>query len=364
MDFRFDPNARAKIPGTTLVGIPDTGTHQIELHELTAGEQTFRLELLRSHKVPHADFLIARVTDAAGEKTFWEFKAEKFDGRGKIHCDPETEEYFILLLNHHLNPRHPILERIIPLADLPKATRSKVEETGDIVYVGGRWNPQQLIAVKERIARELGFGCAITKFEQSLRETMRRRQAAQEAALRAQQEADAQARREAQEARRQEIFSRPTITVWTVADGKKRWGIPVTEEEWETLPKDTGAVLVKKYPDDQLEVIEAFFVHKTPGGRCSKRAVAPVTLERPVKQFSGQTKARPEIQILRGFLVQMGKQEVYVAHVDKQNFNLMKVRGMNSGTLVALGEPDDKGRHQVHEFKDDGVYIIGMFAPL
>lgn len=354
---KADPQSRTKIPGTKLVGIHDSETHLNEVHSIEIGGQVLHIELIRSVKMPKGDFLVARVMEPGEEgKVHWSFKDEGYSGLGKVHYDLESKEYFILLINHRLDPRQPILERIIPLADLPKATRSKVEETGDIVYVGGRWNPQQLIVVKERIARKLKIGCAITKFEQGLRETMRQRQAAQEAALRAQQEADAQARR-------QEILSRLAITVWT-ADGRKRWGIPVAGKEWETLPKNTGAVLVREYPADRLEVVEAFFVHKTPGGRCAKRAAVSVNLERPVKQFAGQAEARPEFQIKGGFLIDRDGQDVYVAHVDNQNFDLMKVQGMNSGTLVALGEPDEKGRYQVHEFDDDGVHVIGMFAPL
>ncbi len=359
----IDPSARAKIPGTKLVRIRDTETHLIETHAVSIGEgEVLHLELLRSIKMPKGDFLVARVQEPGEEgKAYWSFREERFVGLGKVHFDPEIKEHFILLINNKPDPRRPVIERIISLTDLPRTTRSKMGEAGDIVYVGGKFDLLKLLQVKERIARELKIGYVVTKSEQSLREAMRKRQVDQEAELKSQQAAAAQARHEAREVYKQKILSRPTITVWT-AKGEKRWGIPVVGDDWKLFRNNFGVVLVEQYPTNPIVPIEAFFVEKTQGGRCGKRNAKPVTFERPVRQTA---EAQPAYQFKGGFLINKDGQDIFVLEADKTNFDLMIKSGMNNDTLVALeGDPDKDGRRQVHQFGSDGVRVIGMYQPL
>lgn len=359
------PNARAEIVGTQLVGIRDTETHLVEIHAVSicGGSDVLHLELLRSVKMPKGNFLVAKVVKPGDEeKVLWSFKEEGYTGLGKIHYDRQTDEYFILLINPRPDPRHPVLERIISLMDLPRATRATMGEARDVVYVGGKWDFLKLIQVKERIARELKIGCSITKFEQGLREAMRQRQADLEAELKVQQDLEAQARKEARNKLRQEILDRPAITVWTAED-EKRWGVPVVgDQEWKMLRNNLGVVLVEQYPADPLIPVEAFFVEKSKtSGRCGKRSVKAVTFERPARQTE-----QPKYKFGGGFLIERDGETLTVFEADKTDFDKMVQGGMNGNTLVAIsdGPKDTKGRRQIHEFDENDVRVIGMYAPL
>lgn len=323
--------------------IKDYPNHEVKIVKI--GEVT--LEMLRSKKVPDGDFLPANAADSQG-KRLWSFKDENFDGFGKLV--EFKGEYFI-----YLEDRQRVIHRIILVSDLPKIQRIAIGD--QFITIGGR-DAHELYLLKVEIAKFLHATFVATKDEQDLLSVMAALHKVELEKERIRKQEELQAKEQAKLQRIAEILARVKITAHT-DDGKKRFGSPVVGSEWEMLPNDTAVVVV----NDLEEKIptEAFFVKRNAGGRVSKGSPVKVSAQAVVVP---KDIAAPRIEGSGIIRVLIDGRLTSVVNFSKKNFDLLRKTGLNSGTMVSVGEPNTAGKYTVVQLKGSECLTVGEFAAI
>lgn len=323
----------------SLAPVQDFPSHEVQI--ATIGQVT--VEMLRSKKAPNGEFLPASVSYQG--KKIWSFKSEKeagFDGIGRF-----TEfkgEYFIVLQD-----RKKKIHKIVPVVDLPKLQSIKV--AGKTVMIGGKTD-QELYALKLSIADKFGVDAFITPEEEEFNAAQVKFHQAQIEAENLRNEEAQKAKEAAHFERIKGIMAREKINAFT-EDGRKCFGTPVIEGEWEMLSSDTPVILV-----DSLESknpVEAFFVKRKVSGRLFKGSQKKVFAQKVSVED-----AKPAIEAEGIIRVIKEGQLMSVLNFSTENFQLLRKTGLNSGTLVAVGQPDKSGKYTVVAMNGDTCETIGQ----
>lgn len=305
------------------------------------------MELLKSKNAPkYAQFLPANVTDLHG-KRLWDFKAEEFNGFGKIFV--LDEEYYI-----YLEDRQGVIHRVIPVSDLPKLQKVKLGEK--IITLGGT-SPENILKIKIQISECLGCKYVATAEEETLLKEMKKLRQAEAEKERLRKEEEISLKEQARAQRIAEIMRREKMTAYT-NEGKPRYGIPIIGDEWMMLPDNTAVIVVSDL--EEKNPSEAFFVKKNAGGRLSKGSPKEVSSKKPavnnkLKEESPVIEASGIIQVV------IDGQVRQILNFSKENFNLLRATGLNSGTMVAVGEPKN-GKYTIVKMKGNECLTIGEFS--
>lgn len=323
-----------------ILTIRDLPNHDVKIVKI--GEVV--LEMLRSKKVPNGDFLPANVKFK--EKEIWNFSWEKsagFDGIGRLH--EIKGEHFIVLQD-----RSKRVCKVVPVNDLPKL--QPIIVAGKTIMIGGK-SDMELYKLKLSISEKLNLQVFVTSDEEMLNAEMVKFHQSQMELERVQREELRRAKEAAKTERVNSIMSREKIFAFS-EDGKKCFGIPVVGNEWEMLPSDTPVILV-----DSLESrnpIEAFFVKKKTSGRLFKGSPKKVSAHK-----SSPETAAPVIEAEGIIRVIKDGQLLKMPNFTTENFQRLRKTGLNSGTLVAVGQPEE-GRYTVIAMKGEICETVGQFA--
>lgn len=287
----------------------------------------------------------ANATDAQGKK-LWDFKDEGFDGFGKLI--DFKDEYYIYLEN-----RQKVIHKVIPVTDLPKIQKVKIGDK--VMTIGGR-DIYELYRTKISIAMLLDRQFYTTEEEARLLKKMAELRQAELAENRRLRQEELEAKDKARAQRIATILSREKITGYTET-GKARYGAPVLEDEWIILKDNTAVVVVDSL--EEKNPIEAFFVKKNIGGRTSKGSPVRVSAKQPAanKVEIPTIEAKALIQVI------IGDQVRQILNFSKENFNHLRATGLNSGTLVAVGEPIN-GKYTIVQMKGNECLTVGEFAAI
>lgn len=254
--------SRFEFPNFILTGTADTASHEVERGTIEEDGTTFLLELIRSRKMPHGNFLIGNIRNSNGGKILWAFPKGEFDGIGVLV--PTKHGAAIVLFHPHRDGK---VEWVIPLSTLVSSRKLELRKQIEMKTEAGEW-----------LGREVNFTTAERKVMDVI---AKRKQAAQVARLAAQDAERAREHRERlhrREERRMVILGRKEVHAFA-SDGKHRKGLPVLESEWATLPNDEHCILVEAISEDGTigTPIEAFVVDKKGGGSPRKKFRMPVT---------------------------------------------------------------------------------------
>lgn len=324
-----------------ILTIKDYPNHEVEI--VKTGEVV--LEMIRSKKVSNGEFLPANAKFQ--EKEVWNFSREKeagFDGIGRLF--KLEGEYFIILQD-----RKKRICKVISVNDLPKL--QPISVGGKTIMIGGK-SDMELYKLKLNIAEKLNLQVFVTSDEEMLNAEMVKFHQSQMELERVQREELRRAKEAAKTERVNSIMSREKIFAFS-EDGKKCLGIPVVGNEWEMLPSDTPVILV-----DSLESrnpVEAFFVKKKTSGRLFKGSPKKVSAHK-----SSPETADPVIEAEGIIRVIKDGQLLQMPNFTTENFQRLRKTGLNSGTLVAVGQPDEEGRYTVIAMKGSVCETVGQFA--
>ena len=254
---------------------------------------------------------------------------------------------------------------VAPVIDL--AHRVKVKIDGIERYIGGS-SRELLLEMKVAIAQIAGLLPAYTKEEQDLLKTQSelataqsRERAVQRMAARASEDAAARAAREAavvqKAARIAEISARQQVSGVT-ADGRQRFGIPVTGDEWQCLPDGKYCITMQGG-----QPYEAFVVSRIAAGghaRQMQRAFisAPVT----AKGVSISQTDTTISAICEKSLTIKGEVVSVPVFASMEVVKRLRAAGLNGGTLVAVSNDFGKSG-EVYAIHSDGIKTIGQFKP-
>ncbi len=299
----------------------------------------------------------SRVFDMLGNN-LWSFKDEKenkFEGRGRLVYFKKIEEPVIYLENREG------ITKIIPLMSLVNPKSVKLGDT--FVNLGGR-TIEELAELKKGLAKELDKKALLTQEEKDALEEAwlirkANRKAEKEEAERIKQE-EYQKKREERLRKKESILKRSPITVYA-SNGEILGGIPVVGSEWQILPGHTKVVLVKSFDEETGlpgEPIEAFIVKKNDYQREKTRVKNLVFSKRPVVE-----KIVPKA--LNKLFFKIGAKFVKILHFSQEDAKLLKEQGIDSETMIAVGNPDANGKYCVVLLNEEGSEkVVGAFAPV
>lgn len=315
------------------------------------------LELIRSKNIVSGEFMPSGVFDMLGNN-LWSFREEKedgFRGRGCLVFFKKIGEFVIYLEN--LNG----ITKIIPLMSLTSLKNVKLGDT--FVNLGGR-TIEELAELKKGLAKELGKKFILTKEERdALDEAWLIKKANKKAEYEEEERRRQEEYRKRREERRQKkeaILKRSPITVYT-AEGQILGGIPVVGSEWQILPGYTKVILVKSFDEESGlpgEPIEAFIVKKNDYQR-EKTFVKNLVFSKKPKIEKVVPKALDKL------IFKIGAKFVKILHFSQEDAKLLKERGVDKETMIAVGNIDANGKYCLVSLNEEGdETVVGAFAPV
>lgn len=325
---------RVTFPNFTATANLDSEKAQVERGTITYAGKYLVIDLVRSMKVVKfgGSFLPASIWE--GKKELWNFKRmEDFAGGQAYLVDIEGEPVIAFA-------RYKRVERVRSFAE---------------IVLGKKDNLRKQIGLKRSATKKLGMQFDLSEAEKRLQKKEVEK-AEREQAKRAEE------RRQRKAERQDAILRRPHVHVWT-EDGKPRHGHPCVGTEWHSLPRYSYVVLVEYYNEQTGEhrnVIEAFQVDKSAGGKPRRIHPAPVTETKP--EFHRNTK----LEIPRAdheIIVDISKDEdgsepnLVAVYRDMQVIQTARARGLNGGALVAFSVPDGE-KYQVMRVFEDGIKSV------
>ena len=302
------------------------------------------VQLIKSPRAAqNAEFLPARVIHLPTKKVVWSFKLHQpanFNGLGFLRT--VQDEPVIILATKS------VLFSVLPIKDLPH-----MQKLGD-EFIGGR-NLRELISLKATLAKELDLTPFWTEREKTFQKVAYAAKQQSQAKSATEEEAARLARRQAREMKRAEIMSRPRLYCYTVQNGERRHGFPVTDTEWECLPNHSFCVMVDSF-NHETEVagnpIESFRVKKE-GAKVGRDRVESVTLD---AASAKQTLPPPKFRTL---IIKGTPEEILVVESIDQVHHLYN-SGVNSGIFVMCPKPgtDNDERYVVLRLTKTGIETI------
>lgn len=348
--------ARFDFPGFALTSAQDTSTHEVETGTIEDGGNSFLVTMIRNNKLQHLDFAVSTVADKDGTR-LWSFKDEKFDGVGLLAFAGES-----IVIALATRGRDSVIERVIPLSTL--VTKKPV-------------GLREMIKAKMGAALDLDISYRLTETEAKVEKIDEGRMRAEmvlrdrEASERRASERDAEKIRRqdeerAKQAEREQRVARIMVrerAVGFTALNERRHGVPVLENEWQSLEHGTFVILVDKFDKDGVPVnlLESFKVVKERGRQPTKAAVSQLVAKKPVVAEIPE-ELRPTGQVL----VEM-KDDVFEVGVYDSLDTIKRAHkaGLNGGAFVTTNEPDTNGKVTVYSVtKEAGPKKVGNFIPL
>ena len=349
--------SRFDYPGFTLVKTMDNDRHQVEVGTIQDGDNVFTVTVIRSQQHQFLPFAISTVANKAGQK-IWTFQGAKHDGVGLLAYAGETP---VIALT--TRGKDPIIERIIPLSSLVNNKPIGLRETikakmGAALDLDCRY---RLSEDEEKVER-IDDGRMHAEMVLRDREASERRNSARDAEkIRRQEEI------RAQEAEREKrvalIMIREPVTGYT-ALGDRRYGTPVLETEWQSLPNGTFVILVDAIGEDGKvgTLLESFKIVKQPG-KTPKKAM---TSQLVAAKQEGPTEIPEELLPIGTVLVEM-KDDIFKVSLysSKELINEAWKAGLNGGAYVAVDDRDANGKLTVFTVTTkDGPKKVGAYIPL
>ncbi len=329
---------RFSFAGFVPVRQTDTPTHEVEVGKITQDDEVFIVHMIRRKGLPFVGrFLVAKVFQQ--NKCLWDFPRDSFQGLGFLTL--ADEEVVIALVG---NGRQGKVEEIIPFSFLVKRRPL---------------NLRRKIELKRLAAEYLGRGYNLTETECQIakRDDQQRRE-------------DQRATREARRRLRMElinrIIKRGRIEAYT-SDGGLRFGLPVVDEEWQSLANGTYVVRVKNYNDETGEAgvpIEAFRVMKGKGRNPAKGSPTYVWENRGNGRYAADAASNP--QPVDMMIIETKDEAAFEVAIYEtmDDIRQARVAGLNNGLYATAHDKKFGDRYEIFSVHARGIETLGFFTSL
>lgn len=239
------------------------------------------------------------------------------------------------------------ISSVIRVRDLTSTVMVRV--AGKTVTIGGS-SIEEILDFKIALANELGIDYWKTPEEEGI--LKKRAEIAREKAKtdREAQELSIKEARKNREAFRATILARKQVEAWS-ADGHHFYGIPVTGDEWMSLPTQTYCITMQ---DDKP--VEAFIVDQK-GGTKKKLRPTAVSAEKPKQKEKAQVEtleADDQISVTI-----RGETRPILVFNSMSSLKTLQSTGLNSGTWVGV-LPKGSNRLTVYGITKDDIRTIGQ----
>jgi|GEM_PF-1825846 len=339
-------SGRFQFPGYSIIAFRDTSTHDIETGKLVENGRTFVVKVMRSRELADlVPFVVAEVSNDRHEK-LWAFRRDE-QGDKIVGLLAKVGESHVIALCE--SGKEGKVIKVISFASLLGAPSHNIRAG---------------LTLKQAAAEFLGKRYKLTKSEETVNKvTTERVSAAEQAAREAEREERARRRRE----RVTLIKSRPKISGYT-AKGSKRFGYPVTKDEWASMPNHCYVILVESIGEGGVPgpMIEAFQVQKE-GGNPKKGFALPVKPEVPQNVIVSNASqfVQPVHSVVIEKDTEKGKDmfEVQV-YASAEDLRQARKQGLNSGTYVAIQGKRADGKIEVYAAFKEKMDTVGSFTPL
>lgn len=335
---------RFTFPGFAPVRQADTSTHEVEVGRITLGDEVFIVHMIRKAGLSfEGNFLVAKVFDHAESKRLWEFPKYSFEGLGLLA--QAGNEVVITLVSKGRDGK---VEEVFPFSSI--ATHQPT-------------NLRRKIELKRLAAEYLGKSYNLTNTERAVvkRDSERRREEEQ-----TERERQHEARQQARMELIARITSRGRVEAYT-SDGRKRYGLPVVGEEWQSLSGGTYVVLVESYDDttgDMGNPIEAFEIVKEKGKNPKKGFPAPVTWRQSAENLQAVAVNIPQPAEVIVIETDDGDAFEVAVYASMDDIRTARERGLNSGSYVAARDRTVGERYEVFSVHAEKVKTLGLFKPI
>lgn len=301
---------RFTFPGMIHVSSSDNSRVSVETGTLTADGVLYSVDMILPFSAPDgAQFLCASVQ--RGAELVWKFQTEGFDGFGRLALAGDIP--VVALVN-----RSSVVTKVIPFPDMTKP--------------GYPLKPRGLrsnLSLKRAAATYLKMECELSDGEKMLLKADFKKE---EEARRAVADAELRAKLEKKLTRKLEILSRSTITVST-ADNQRRYGLPVTRDEWTCLDDGVYVVLVDGIGEDGTIgiPIESFVVGRQPGREAVKMHARPVKKPEHARAHVAVDKPTPTAKHLFELQGDVFEIDIYPSMDDLRRLRASGLSGIRAG---------------------------------
>lgn len=319
------------------------------------------LKRFKSVEFLNEEFVPTEIYDQDG-RSVWQFKDEGVKGVGRIFPHEELQEDILVIENWGK------IIKVVPINDIPK--RKLIMLDGKPTFIGGR-SIKDSISIKKFFAKEFKkeavFSDEEKRFLFAQQEIINKRKAKEREMEEQRKRDELAAKRTERRNKIEAILSRKPIVRYSPDKKKKYTGHPVEDHEWVVLPPDVRVILVKKLydADANMEALEAFFVGDMLKGKPQKRrsaAVLPYKIEEIRKTVAD---ALGTLFFLEETLYpdKTASTDLVEVSLFSQN-GLMQLQavGLNSGTVIAVGEQDSE-KFRVVALHGSECQEIGYFTP-
>lgn len=324
-----------EFPGYMLMETQDTDTKLVETGVVRDGDYSFVLTMVRpTYVAPTTPFLVKEIGDLQGNQ-LWTFE-ETTKGPEEFCNMAKAGEHPVIAVVRR-GPKGAVV-RVIPLVN----------------FVGVRFDVATMIGLKRTAAQFLGRDFELTKPEQTVGRILaeRQRQAEEARQAEARKRAD-----EEREARVRRILAREPVEI-----KGGRWGIPVLEAEWQSLPHGTFVVLVDSF-NEATEgcglVLETFRVVKERGRNPVKGNPVIVSTQAPAAKSVVQPEKVKPIGIAL-IEIEPSRFEEVPLYASQETLRRAREQGLNSGSYAGV-LPNGTKKVTVVAVHHDKVDTIGEF---
>ena len=240
--------------------------------------------------------------------------------------------------------RQGVVEDVVLLVDILNNTPSNLLHKGE---------------VKQKVAELLGRKYNFSDVERLVFKRARERER-NEVAM--QKESERRLRERVRAERVAQINARERITVYTIFDGRRRFGLPVVEDEWMSLPHNTHVVLVESYDNESNTVgapVEAFKVYKPGGGKKPEKGFpAPVVWDKSLSAKA--TAPKP----LGSIVIEFDDNACYevAIYASIEDIRQARLAGLNGGAYVTPITHMKDSRYEVFAVHANEISTVGKFT--
>ena len=332
--------SRFSFPDFTLLRHEDTVNHECDVGTICVNDKYCVIHMIRRKGLTfEGDFLVAKIFDDAEEKLLWEFSRQSFNGLG-------------LLVS---------VNGVVAIALIGKGLQGVVEDVVLLVDILNNTPPNLLHKgqVKQKVAESL---CRRYNLSDAERLVFKRARERERDEVAMQEELKRQLRKRVRAERVAQINARERITVYTIFDGRRRFGLPVVGDEWMSLPHNTHVVLVESYDNESNTVgalVEAFKVHKLGGGKKPEKGFpAPVVWDKSLSVKA--TAPKP----LGSIVIEFDDDACYevAVYASMEDIRQARLAGLNGGTYVTPITRMKDGRYEVYSVHTNEISTVGEFT--
>lgn len=331
----------------------DDSTVEVVRCRFNDGDRDLTMEFLKMKSKPDNEFLPTKVMSE--DKVIWRFADEKAAGfKGLATLHKIGSRFLIAFVNGKT------MVKILLIFDIGRTVPAKMGE--EIVQIGGH-DLATLARLKLEVAKQNGLFYTLTVAEKEALEKLKQIRQMEEEEAEREKMAERKARAVERVKKIEEIKKRRIVPVVN-EEGRRFIGLPVTENEWPMLAKNSSdpegkdpfVILVDSFDQESGRAgqpLEAFYVIRDRGNHPTKAGV------KTGLSFQTEKKKKEEpVKIIGMKIFKIDKRNIVIQVVDMSTLKSLKGK-VNHATYLAVPVDEKENKFNVFSFPKGEPQSIG-----